>query len=241
MHCKVFCYSASTVALLQARTELLAELLAVLLAWVCVGTTAPLVSAQRGGSSRPVIGGRVVDAGRQPVAGATVRLIGSPHPGLPADLHTAFPLQPRTYRETTTDSKGRFRFRVRHGDRATLQALKTSGDGKDHVMSLVSAPVASGGYVTLSVWGTRVVHGVCRDRDTKRPLSSHPVHVVVPIGSGAAADEARALRLSTRTDSDGRYRVRVPLGTWVKVRTAGPGRRVHHQGHRIEDRACAAR
>ncbi|MEE9127553.1 MAG: carboxypeptidase-like regulatory domain-containing protein, partial [Planctomycetota bacterium] len=196
---------------------------AVFLAWVFVGTTAPLVSAQQGGLSRPVIGGRVVDEGRQPVAGVTVRLIDSSHPGLPCDLHSAFPLQPRTYRETTTDSKGRFRFAVRHGDRAALQALKTNGDGADHLMSLVSDPVPSGEHVTITVWSTRVVHGVCRDRVTKRPLSKHPVHVVVPIGNGGNADETHALRLSTRTDSDGRYRVRVPLGTWVKVGTTGPG------------------
>ncbi len=90
-------------------------------------------------------------------------------------------------------------------------------------MSLVSDPVPSGEHVTITVWSTRVVHGVCRDRVTKRPLSKHPVHVVVPIGNGSNVDETHALRLSTRTDSDGRYRVRVPLGTWVKVGTTGPG------------------
>ncbi len=204
---------------LQLRTRLATTLLVGAVA----ATAGSVATAQKPRWSRAVIGGRVLDVAGRPVPGATVRLIEPAYPGLPWDLHTAFALQPRTYRESTTDNRGRFRFTVRHGDRASLQARKAKGDGAGHLMSLVSDPVSSGAFVTITAWPTRVVHGVCRDRATNRPLADNPVHVVVPIGNGSDPDETWALQLSTRTDAKGRYRVRVPLGTWVKVRTPGCG------------------
>lgn len=167
-------------------------------------------------------GGKVVDrhTGRR-LAGAEVFLIHDLWPGLPPTLTHYMPLETRAYPSTRTDARGQFSFRLPVGRRFALVARYGER------ASLVTPPIVVGGFVTLKVHETRIVHGVLRHKADRSPIAAHPVQVHIP-----SSDSHRfGVRLETRTDADGRYRFRVPRGTWVQILAMGDGWLIKHAVH----------
>lgn len=120
-----------------------------------------------------------------------------------------------------TGRNGRFRARVSLGERVAFFA---HGDG---MASLVSRLVGNGEPVSMVLRPTREVSGVFRDVNDGQPIAGLGVHVFLPCGT----DTSIGLRLPLRTDAEGRYRVRVPMGTWVRIEARGDGWRVAHDVH----------
>jgi hypothetical protein len=141
--------------------------------------------------------------------------------GLPESLMQMDTSEVIVCERVRTGRNGRFGVRMPLGERVAFFAHTTD------MASLVSPLVTSGDPVSMVLRPTRELSGVFRDVNDGRPIAGLALHAFLPCGG----DTSLGLRLPLRTDSEGRYRVRVPLGTWVRIEARGDGWRVAHYVH----------
>lgn len=159
-----------------------------------------------------VTGGEVLAFGtRQPVVGATLAVHRDPWPGLPQELWKFMPPREPKVHRLRTDSRGRFAIRLPVGERVSVYA--THGN-----QASLCARMTAGDFVRLDLRPMREVWGHITQGRGRVPLAGHPVELCIPAG-----DSGQSIVLRTVTDPKGVYRSRVPLGTWVRVATEGPG------------------
>jgi len=208
-----------------------------LLIWVACGLVSlvpaqPVAKAKTGGT----IAGQVLDADGSPVAGATVRLVSGPYPGLPELLHDFLPWRGPAFEATAkTDDSGRFRILASNRYMICLCAEhRASGTIR---MSAPIVPVMPGDYRILTLRKAVAVTGVVRGSRDDKPIAGADVlgSIQTAPSSGFAA-EGFTLGVRTVTDKNGAYRLWVPRGSSLGLEawsgghyvqkapvTAGPG------------------
>lgn len=174
-----------------------------------------------------VIAGQVLDDAGKPVAGATVKLVSGPYPGLPAVIHDFLPRRvPASEAVARADESGRFRITVRDRHMICLYAE----DGTDHArrMSAPIVPVLPGDYRVLTLRKAVAVRGVVRGLASgaaeDKPITGATVHGSIQTAPPSGFTVASfTLGVQAVTGKDGAYRLWVPAGCSVTLEAESAG------------------
>ncbi len=191
------------------------------LLWLLAATA--LLPGSATGQSR-AIAGQVQGPDGKPVAGATVRLISRPYPGLPAAVQRALPPRaPGFSTQALTNKRGEFRLEPKDHHGIGLYAVDAAGD-----MSQLWAPVLSGDYHILRLAPAARVRGTVTDGN-KPAAGMVFVEIMADTARGRAQQFQLSIVRSVKTEADGSYEVLVPAGCGATVLASSRGRYTHRR------------